>query len=95
MSTAVTNADVDFETAVPERAKINVDVLDVAGLASLLRIPASTILTLRSRAPDRLPAPFRTRPLRWRAGTAVEWMAREEQVETARIASLRRARGGR
>lgn len=91
----MTNAAVIVGNAVTERPKVNVDVLDVAGLALLLRIPESTILTLRSRAPERLPPPFRTRPLRWRAGTAVEWMAREEQVEAARIANLRRGRNGR
>lgn len=91
----MTNAATNVETDVPERPKISVDVLDVAGLASLLSIPESTILTLRSRAPERLPPPFRTRPLRWRVGTAVEWMAREEQVEAARIANLRRGRNGR
>ncbi len=91
----MTNAAVDVETTASDRPKISIDVLDVAGLASLLRIPESTILTLRSRAPERLPPPFRTRPLRWRVGTAVEWMAREEQVEAARIANLRRGRNGR
>ena len=91
----MTNAAVNAENAATERPKINVDVLDVAGLSLLLHIPESTILTLRSRAPERLPPPFRTRPLRWRAGTAVEWMAHEEQVEAARIANLRRGRNGR
>lgn len=85
----------DAETPVSDRATIRVDVLDVAGLAELLRIPESTILTLRSRAPERLPPPFRTRPLRWRAGTAIAWMAREEQAEAARIARLHRGRGSR
>lgn len=38
-------------------------VLDVQGFAVLAHIPKATILTLRSRSPDKLPPPFRQRPL--------------------------------
>jgi hypothetical protein len=65
-------------------------VLDVQGFARLARIPKATILTLRSRAPDKLPPPFRLRPLRWRTQTIVRWMEEQEQAELERIARLER-----
>lgn len=71
-------------------------VLDVQGLASLTQIPKATILTLRSRSPERLPPPFRLRPLRWRTQTVVRWMEKQEQSELeriARVANGSRARG--
>lgn len=65
-------------------------VLDVQGFASLAHIPKATILTLRSRSPDRLPPPFRLRPLRWRVKTVVRWMETQEQQELERIARVQR-----
>lgn len=79
----------EHSLAVPEPSK---DVLDVQGLAALTHIPKATILTLRSRAPDKLPPPFRTHPLLWRTRTVVTWMEKQEQQEMERIArSHRRA----
>lgn len=60
-------------------------VIDVGGLALLTHIPAATILTLRCRAPDRLPPPFRRKPLLWRTRTVLHWMEEEEQREAQRI----------
>lgn len=65
------------------------DVLDVEALADLTHIPKATILTMRSRSPDRLPPPFRQRPLRWRMQTVVRWMESQEQTELERIARIR------
>jgi hypothetical protein len=65
-------------------------VLDVQGFAVLAHIPKATILTLRSRSPDKLPPPFRLRPLRWRAETVVRWMEEQEQSELERISRIHR-----
>ena len=61
-------------------------VIDVQGFARLTHIAKATILTLRSRAPDQLPPPFRQHPLRWRTQTVVRWMEKLEQRELERIA---------
>lgn len=68
-----------------EEATTATQVLDVQALAELTQIPKATILTLRSRAPEKLPPPFRLRPLRWRLQTVMTWMERQEQEEIARI----------
>ena len=65
-------------------------VLDVHAFARLAHIPKATILTLRSRSPDKLPPPFRLRPLLWRAQTVVRWMEKQEQTELERIARISR-----
>ena len=65
-------------------------VLDVQGFAVLAHIPKATILTLRSRSPDKLPPPFRQRPLRWRTETVVRWMEEQEQSELERISRIHR-----
>lgn len=66
------------------------EVINLAGLASMLDISPATILTLRSRDPQRLPAPWRTRPLRWLRGDVLAWMRAqaEAEAEAARVASL-------
>ncbi|WP_299687919.1 hypothetical protein [Hydrocarboniphaga sp.] len=64
------------------------ETLDVDAFAVLTLIPKATVLTLRSRSPDRLPPPFRQRPLRWRRQTVVQWMKDEEKHEIDRIARL-------
>jgi len=65
-------------------------VLDVHAFARLAHIPKATILTLRSRSPDKLPPPFHLRPLLWRAQTVVRWMEKQEQTELERIARISR-----
>lgn len=60
-------------------------ILDVQGLSQFTHIPKATILTLRSRSPDKLPLPFRLRPLRWRVLTVVRWMENQEKHELERI----------
>lgn len=68
-----------------ESNEADLAVLDVQGFSSLAHIPKATILTLRSRSPDKLPPPFRLRPLRWRVQTVVRWMEKQEQHELERI----------
>jgi hypothetical protein len=68
-------------------------VLDAEGLAALLCISVATILTQRSRTPEKLPPPFLLRPLRWRRSTVFRWMDHQEQKEDER-AKNHGARGG-
>lgn len=73
----------------PKISKLDeTEALDVAAFAMLTLIPKATVLTLRSRSPERLPPPFRQRPLRWRRQTVVQWMKDEESHEIDRIARL-------
>lgn len=66
------------------------DMLDVAGLSILLGLSPATVLTLRARAPDRVPPPWRTRPLRWRREAVMRWLADQENREQRRIEELMR-----
>jgi hypothetical protein len=63
----------------------NSPILDLVGLAALLRISPASIPSLRSRTPERLPPPFFNRPLRWRREGVLRWMERKEQAEVERI----------
>lgn len=64
-------------------ATVAAEMLDLTGLSEMLGLSPSTILTLRTRAPDRVPTPWRTRPLRWRRTTVHEWI-REQEIEERR-----------
>jgi hypothetical protein len=74
-----------LQRSLEEEATTAAQVLDVQALADLTQIPKATILTMRSRTPEKLPPPFRQRPLRWRRQTVMSWMERQEQEEIARI----------
>jgi len=60
-------------------------VLDIQGFSILAQIPKATILTLRSRAPEKLPPVYWQRPLRWRVETVMRWMEKREQHELGKI----------
>jgi len=60
-------------------------VLDIQGFSILAQIPKATILTLRSRAPEKLPPAYWQRPLRWRVETVMRWMEKREQHELGKI----------
>jgi len=74
-------------------------VLGPDELAAIMGLTASTIRNLRSTKPQALPAPFLTRPLRWRREAVVRWMEQQEREEAERIRRLfvpsARARHGR
>jgi predicted DNA-binding transcriptional regulator AlpA len=64
------------------------EVIDLARLASMLGLSPATILTLRSRDPERVPPAWRTRPLRWVRGEVSRWLRAQAEAEAARIATL-------
>ena len=61
------------------------EILGPIGLAALLGISPSTIPSLRSRDPHKLPPPYLTRPLRWRREGVLRWMESREQAELSRL----------
>lgn len=62
------------------------EMLDLSGLSEMLGLSPNTILTLRTRSPDRVPTPWRTRPLRWRRATVHEWIREQELEERRKVA---------
>lgn len=60
-------------------------VLDPHGLAALLGISAASIPSFRSRNPEKLPAPFLSRPLRWRREAVLRWIEQREREEAERL----------
>lgn len=61
------------------------EILGPVGLAALLGISPSTIPSLRSRDPHKLPPPYLSRPLRWRREGVLRWMESRELAELRRI----------
>ena len=57
---------------------------DSAEVSQLLGVSPATLLTLRCRAPERLPPSWRSRPLRWRRKTVLKWIEDQETIERRR-----------
>lgn len=60
-------------------------MLDLAALSALLKLSPATILTQRTRAPDRVPPAWRSRPLRWRRDAVLQWLIEQEKEEQRRV----------
>lgn len=65
--------------------RTNHEMLDLAGLSALLRLKPATLLTKRTRAPNQVPPPWCTRPLRWQRQSVIDWLRRQEHEEQRRI----------
>jgi hypothetical protein len=63
----------------------NPEMLDLAALSALLQLSPATILTQRTRAPDRVPPAWRSRPLRWRRDAVMDWLIKQEREEQRRV----------
>ena len=61
------------------------EMLDLAALSALLHLSPATILTQRTRAPDRVPPAWRSRPLRWRRDAVLQWLIEQERQEQRRV----------
>lgn len=59
-------------------------MLGIAEVSALLGLSPATLLTLRCRAPERLPPSWRSRPLRWRRKTVLKWIEEQETIERRR-----------
>lgn len=62
--------------------------LGIDELSACIGLAVGTIKQLRSRNPAKLPTPYLTRPLKWRAEVVESWMRNREAEEERRIKSL-------
>lgn len=61
------------------------EMLDLAALSALLQLSPATILTQRTRSPERVPPAWRSRPLRWRRDAVLQWLIEQEKEEQRRV----------